>query len=127
MVLDNLIIEEIKEVKEDEEEDSQSLIDINKKSLVLDNIDNDFIETIKEDESESILSDTKKPDTNLKTDNNINIKLYNISSSSFQIKSRLYDKHIMFIILLIQKQIKFSIKPYIFNLLKNYWKNKISL
>jgi hypothetical protein len=126
LVLDNLIIEEIKEVKEDEEEDSQSLLDINKNSTVFDNVNNELIETIKEDEAESIISDTKK-DNSLKTNKNNNKNTYNISSTSFQIKSCFHDREKMFIILLLQKQIKFSLKPYVFNLLKKYWRNKISL
>lgn len=123
LFLDN--IEEIKEVKEDEEEDSQSQLEINKNTTIL---DNEFLDNLKEKENESILSDFKREDYNdTKIKNNNKIKLYNISSNSFQIKSSFYDKRTMFIVLLLKKQIMFNLKTYLFNLLKKYWKNKISL
>ena len=57
---------------------------------------------------------------------NKNKKIYDIvSSSSFQIKPYLYEKKKMLIVLLLEKQIKFYLKPFIYNILKNYWKNKL--
>ena len=125
-LFDNVIIEEIKEVKEDEEEDSQSLIDIKKNSTIL---DNEITLTLKGNESQSysIVSDIQKEEeqNNSRNKNNL-INNYNISSSSFQIKSCFYDKRKIFIIFLLKKQIMFCIKPYIFNLLKQCWIKKYS-
>ena len=57
--------------------------------------------------------------------NNKKNKDYNIASSSFQINPCIYDKKKILIVLLLKKQINFSLKPYVFNTLKNYYKNKI--
>ena len=97
---DNIFIDEIKEVKEDDEEDdSQS----------------QFIKNFSESQiSEKQLNDNK----------NIFNKKYNIASSSFEIKPCSFDKKKILIVLLLEKQILFSLKPYVFNLLKTLWKNK---
>ena len=97
---DNIFIDEIKEVKEDDEEDdSQS----------------QFIKNFSESQiSEKLLNDNK----------NIFNKKYNIASSSFEIKPCSFDKKKILIVLLLEKQILFSLKPYVFNLLKTLWKNK---
>ena len=106
-----IIIDEIKEAKEDEEDDSQSPI--------MRRINPSFYEfSSKKNFSESQISDIYINDKN----KNYN---YNIDSSSFQINPCLYDKKKILIVLLLEKQILFGLKPYIFNLLKNYWKNKI--
>ena len=97
--LEKIIIDEIKEAKEDEEDDSQSQI--------IKRINSSFSEDISE--------------MNINNKN----KTYNIySSSSFYIKPCLYDKKKILIVLLLEKQIKFYLRPYIFNLLKNYLKMK---
>ena len=97
--LEKIIIDEIKEAKEDEEDDSQSQI--------IKRINSSFSEDISE--------------MNINNKN----KNYNIySSSSFYIKPSLYDKKKILIVLLLEKQIKFYLRPYIFNLLKNYLKMK---
>ena len=44
-------------------------------------------------------------------------------SISFQIKSRRYDTTKILIILLLERQIKLYLKPYVYNILKNYWTN----
>ena len=97
---DNIFIDEIKEVKEDDEEDdSQS----------------QFIKNFSESQiSEKLLNDNK----------NIFNKKYNIASSSFEIKPCSFDKKKILIVLVLEKQILFSLKPYVFNLLKTLWKNK---
>ena len=97
---DNIFIDEIKEVKEDDEEDdSQS----------------QFIKNFSESQiSEKQLNDNK----------NIFNKKFNIASSSFEIKPCSFDKKKILIVLLLEKQILFSLKPYVFNLLKTLWKNK---
>lgn len=123
LALDNIIIEEIKEAKEDEEEDSQSQIDIKKNSNILDI--NEIIESSRENETDTILSEIQKEEQNNKKNNNKD-RIYNISSTSFQINSSNYNKGKIFFLLLLQKQIMFSLKPYIFNLLKQYWINKIA-
>ena len=102
---EKIIIDEIKEVKEDEEDDSQSQL--------MKKINTSFYENF----SESQISEI-----NINKNNN---KDYNIASSSFQINPCVYDKKKILIVLLIKKQINFSLKPYVFNTLKNYWKNKI--
>jgi len=108
---EKIIIDEIKEVKEDEEDDSQS--------PMMRRINASFYEfSSKKNFSESKISDININEKN-KNDN------YNIASSSFQINHCLYDKKIILIVLLLEKQILFGLKPYIFNLLKNCWKNKI--
>ena len=93
-----IIIDEIKEAKEDEEDDSQSqILKKNKDSYY--------------DDSE----------INIHEKNNTN---YSIDYSiSFQIKSRTYDRTKILIILLLERQIKLYLKPYVYNILKNYWKN----
>jgi len=97
--LEKIIIDEIKEAKEDEEDDSQSQI--------IKRINSSFSEDISE--------------MNINNKN----KNYNIySSSSFYIKPCLYDKKKILIVLLLEKQIKFYLRPYIFNLMKNYLKMK---
>lgn len=97
--LEKIIIDEIKEAKEDEEDDSQS----------------QFIKRINTSFSEDI------SEMNINNKN----KNYNIySSSSFYIKPCLYDKKKILIVLLLEKQIKLYLRPYIYNLLKNYMKNK---
>lgn len=120
--LENIIIEEIKEAKEDEEEDSQSQIEFMKNSSFLDsgNIDSSLEAQngIKAFESQS-----EKLNNIFKIDKD---KTYNISSISFQIKSNYYDKGKIFLILLLYRQIKFIIKPYVFNLLKQNWIKKIT-
>ena len=100
---EKILIDEIKEVKEDEEDDSQSQL--------MKKINTSFYENF----SESQISEI----------NNKKNKDYNIASSSFQINSCIYDRKKILIVLLIKKQINFSLKPYVFNTLKNYWKNKI--
>ena len=100
---EKILIDEIKEVKEDEEDDSQSQL--------MKKINTSFYENF----SESQISEI----------NNKKNKDYNIASSSFQINPCIYDKKKILIVLLLKKQINFSLKPYVFNTLKNYWKNKI--
>ena len=104
------MIDEIKEVKEDEEDDSQSPF--------IKKINTSFYNDIsKQNIPKYQISEIINNNTNL--NNN-----YNIVSSSFQINPRI-DKKKILIVLLLEKQIKFCLKPYIFNLMKNYWKNKI--
>ena len=120
--LENIIIEEIKEAKEDEEEDSQSQNDIKKISSFL---DNGIIDSSREIKNGTIVSYGQRK----KQNNNFQIgqdKTYYISSISFQIKSSNYDKGKIFLILLLQKQIILIIKPYVFNLLRKYWIKKLS-
>ena len=100
---EKILIDEIKEVKEDEEDDSQSQL--------MKKINTSFYENF----SESQISEI----------NNKKNKDYNIASSSFQINPCIYDKKKILIVLLLKKQINFSLKPYVFNTLKNYYKNKI--
>ena len=100
---EKILIDEIKEVKEDEEDDSQSQL--------MKKINASFYENF----SESQISEI----------NNKKNKDYNIASSSFQINPCIYDKKKILIVLLLKKQINFSLKPYVFNTLKNYYKNKI--
>ena len=99
--LEKILIDEIKEAKEDEEDDSQSQI--------IKKINSSFSEDISE--------------INMNNKN----KNYNIysSSSSFYIKPCLYDKKKILIVLLLEKQIKLYLRPYIYFILKNHWKNKI--
>ena len=100
---EKILIDEIKEVKEDEEDDSQSQL--------MKKINTSFYENF----SDSQISEI----------NNKKNKDYNIASSSFQINPCIYDKKKILIVLLLKKQINFSLKPYVFNTLKNYYKNKI--
>ena len=97
-------IEEIKEVKEEYEEEKDSeLIDYN---------------SVKKNNSCFSINQSFK---------NLNKHLinYDITSSSFQIKAKNFDKKNIFWIYLFEKQILFIIKPYIFNLLKQYWREKL--
>ena len=124
--LENIIIEEIKEAKEDEEEDSQSQNEIqNEIKKISSFLDNGIIDSSREINNGTIVSYGLME----KQNNNFQIgqdKTYNISSISFQIKSSNYDKGKIFLILLLQKQIMFIIKPYVFNLLRKYWIKKLS-
>ena len=114
----NLIIEEIKEAKEDEEEDKESQIDINKNNFYC--VGSEIIETSKEYENDSV----DLEDSNANKSKNINV--YDISTTSFQIKPNNYDKRKILLVYLLEKQIRFNLKPYIFNLLKQYWIEKIN-
>ena len=105
---EKIFIDEIKEVKEDEEDDSQSQI--------IKRINTSFYDDIsKQNISESQISEV-----------NIKNKNYNIDfPSSFQINPCINDKKKILIVLLLEKQIKFFLRPYVYNILKNYFKNKI--
>ena len=105
---EKIFIDEIKEVKEDEEDDSQSQI--------IKRINTSFYDDIsKQNISESQISEV-----------NIKSKNYNIDfPSSFQINPCINDKKKILIVLLLEKQIKFFLRPYVYNILKNYFKNKI--
>ena len=95
-----IIIDEIKEAKEDEEDDSQSQI----------------VKKIRD----SYYDDSE---INIYDKNNAN---YFIDySTSFQIKSCAYDRAKILIILLLERQIKLYLRPYVYNILKNFWKNNI--
>ena len=123
----NIIIEEIKEAKEDEEEDKESQIDINKNKYF--GINSEIIETSKEYENDSVeLEDYNvSKSKNASSTYDINtVKNYDISTTSFQIKSSNYYNLKIFLVYLLEKQIMFNLKPYIFNLLKQYWIDKIN-
>ena len=78
------------------------------------------IEAIKEEKEE--YEDEKENDTTcknndfIKCENNINFCI---------IPQKKYDKRKIILVYMFEKQIKYNVKPYIFNILKRFWINKL--
>ena len=125
-VLNQMSIEEIKEVKEEYEDEKESELNFTQKKLYN---SNDIIENSKE--IDNILDSNKSLIRRSLAKNQKNNEFIICSQNiSFNIVSTLKEKktfnnnHI-FIILLLVKQIKISVKPYIYNLLKKFWIEKL--
>ena len=125
-VLNQMSIEEIKEVKEEYEDEKESELNFTQKKLYN---SNEIIENSKE--IENILDSNKnlirKSIPKNQKNNDLIISSQNISLNiiSNENKNKI-DKTQIFIIILLVKQIKFSLKPYIFNLLKKFWIEKLN-
>ncbi len=126
-VINQMSIEEIKEVKEEYEEEKESELNFTQKKLYN---SNDVIESSKE--IDNILDSNK----NLIKTNEKNIKnneiiicsqniCFSIISPILEKKQNFFDKSQIFFVILLGKQIKFNVKPYIFNLLKKLWIEKL--
>ena len=126
-VLNQMSIEEIKEVKEEYEDEKESELNFTQKKVC---------------NSNEIIESSKEIDNILDSNKNLIIKnliknpkndlvicsqtiCYNIISQTN--KNNNFDKSYIFIMILLTKQIKFNVKPYIFNLLKKYWKEKLKI
>ena len=123
-VLNQMSIEEIKEVKEEYEDEKDSELNFTQKKLYN---TNEIIENSKE--IDNILDNNCmiKSIANNQKNNDFVISNQNISFNILsKRKNNKSDKSQIFIIFLIMKQIKFSVKPYIFNFLKNLWLEKLS-
>ena len=116
-VLNKMSIEAIKEVKEeyeyDEEKDND--IDINNKEK-------------KNEEGFNIGTNDININIGLDIDNNKNNEeiRYEKNIGFSIIPKKKYDKRKIIIIYMIEKQIKYGIKPYIFNMFKRFWIDKLS-
>ena len=124
-VLNQMSIEEIKEVKEEYEDEKESELNFTQKKLYN---SNDVIETSKE--NDNILDCNKnlvrKSSAKIQKNNDYMICSQNICYNIIQTKNKNnFDKTQIFLLLLLVKQIKFNVKPYIFNLLKKFWTEKI--
>ena len=126
-ILNQMSIEEIKEVKEEYEDEKESELNFTQKKLYN---SNEIVENSKEndyilDSNKNLIR--KSLSKNLYNNDFVicsqNIT-YNIIPEKNNRKS--FDKSQIFIVILLAKQIKFNIKPYIFNLLKKMWKEKLN-
>ena len=104
-------IEAIKEVKEEYEEEKDNDTELTQKKIGVFNISNN---------SEIIdleNSNNKKNDLNLiKFDKNTFFSI---------IPQKKYDKKKIIIIYMLERQIKYNIKPFIFNTFKRFWIDKL--
>ena len=126
-VINQMSIEEIKEVKEEYEEEKESELNFTQKKLYN---SNDIIESSKEidnilDSNKNLIKSIAK---NVKNSEliicNQNICFSVISQNSTK-KQNFVEKSQIFFVILLGKQIKFNVKPYIFNLLKKLWIEKL--
>ena len=121
-VLNQMSIEEIKEVKEEYEDEKDSELNFTQKKLYN---SNEIIESSKE--IDNILDNNCMMKSINQKNNNFTIVNQNISFNILsKRKNNKSDKSQIFIIFLIMKQMKFSVKPYIFNFLKNLWLEKLN-
>ena len=103
-----LSIEAIKEVKEEYEEEKENETELSQKKIIGFNISNT---------SEILdLDKTNKNNDLIRLDKNIFFSI---------IPQKKYDKRKIIIVYMIERQIKYNIKPYIFNTLKRYWIDKL--
>ena len=118
-VLNQMSIEEIKEVKEEYEEEKDNEIEVTQKKIYNSNNSNEIIESSKD--IGSILDSNK----NL-IKNNLKICSQNIIYNILPTKRKnSFDKSLILLVFLFMKQIKFNVKPYIFNMLKHFWIEKL--
>ena len=71
------------------------------------------------------IRDSYYDDSEINIYNKNNTNYFIDYSTSFQIKSCAYDRAKILIILLLERQIKLYLRPYVYNILKNFWKNNI--
>ena len=103
-----LSIEAIKEVKEEYEEEKENETELSQKKIIGFNISNT---------SEILdLDKTNKNNDLIRLDKNIFFSI---------IPQKKYDKRKIIIVYMIERQIKYNIRPYIFNTLKIYWIDKL--
>jgi len=118
-VLNQMSIEEIKEVKEEYEEEKDNEFEVTQKKIYNSNNSNEIIESSKD--IGSILDSNK----NL-IKNNLKICSQNIIYNILPTKRKnSFDKSLILLVFLFMKQIKFNVKPYIFNMLKHFWIEKL--
>ena len=106
-VSNKISIEAIKEVKEEYEEEKENEAESTQKPIIGFNISNN---------SEIIDSDNNKNSDLIKCDKNIYFSI---------IPKKQYDKKKIILVYMFERQIKYNIKPYIFNTLKKYWIDKL--
>ena len=103
-------IEAIKEVKEEYEEEKDNDTELTQKKIGVFNISNNS-------EIIDLENNNKKNDLNLiKFDKNTFFSI---------IPQKKYDKKKIIIIYMLERQIKYNIKPFIFNTLKRFWIDKL--
>ena len=129
-VLNQMSIEEIKEVKEEYEEEKDNEFEVTQKKIYNSNNSNEIIESSKDigsilDSNKNLIKNSMIKSQKNEEDNLIicsqNI-CYNILPTK---KKNSFDKSLIFLMLLFVKQIKFNVKPYIFNMLKHFWIEKL--
>ena len=97
-------IEAIKEVKEEYEEEKENETELSQKKIIGTNISNN---------SEILDLD--------KTNKNSDLIRFDKNTFFSIIPQKKYDKRKIIIVYMFERQIKYNIKPYIFNRLKRYW------
>ena len=103
-----LSIEAIKEVKEEYEEEKENETELSQKKIIGFNISNT---------SEILdLDKTNKHSDLIRFDKNIFFSI---------LPQKRYDKRKIIIVYMIERQIKYNIRPYIFNTLKRFWIDKL--
>ena len=103
-----LSIEAIKEVKEEYEEEKENETELSQKKIIGFNISNT---------SEILdLDKTNKHSDLIRFDKNIFFSI---------LPQKKYDKRKIIIVYMIERQIKYNIRPYIFNTLKRFWIDKL--
>ena len=129
-VLNQMSIEEIKEVKEEYEEEKDNEFEVTQKKIYNSNNSNEIIESSKDigsilDSNKNLIKNSMIKSQKNEEDNLIicsqNI-CYNILPTK---KKNSFDKSLIFLMFLFVKQIKFNVKPYIFNMLKHFWIEKL--
>ena len=129
-VLNQMSIEEIKEVKEEYEEEKDNDLEVTQKKIYNSNNSNEIIESSKDigsilDSNKNLIKNSMIKSQKNEEDNLIicsqNI-CYNILPTK---KKNSFDKSLIFLMFLFVKQIKFNVKPYIFNMLRHFWIEKL--
>ena len=129
-VLNQMSIEEIKEVKEEYEEEKDNEFEVTQKKIYNSNNSNEIIESSKDigsilDSNKNLIKNSMIKSQKNEEDNLI-ICSQNICYNILPTKNKnSFDKSLIFLMLLFVKQIKFNVKPYIFNMLKHFWIEKL--
>ena len=115
-------IEEIKEVKEEYEDEKENELNYTQKKF---SNSNDLNENSKENDNiiynNSILNRKSLNKSQKSNDLIVCNQSISFNITASKQKNNTQNKSQIFVILLLTKQIKFNVKPYIFNLLKKYW------
>lgn len=129
-VLNQMSIEEIKEVKEEYEEEKDNEFEVSQKKIYNSNNSNEIIESSKDigsilDSNKNLIKNSMAK-SQKNDDDNLIICSQNICYNILPTKKKdSFDKSIVLLVFLFVKQIKFNVKPYIFNMLKHFWIEKL--
>ena len=129
-VLNQMSIEEIKEVNEEFEEEKDYDLELTQKKIYNSNNSNENIESSKDigsilDSNKNLIKNSMKK-SQKNDDDNLIICSQNICYNILPTKKKnSFDKSLILLAFLFMKQIKFNVKPYIFNMLKHFWIEKL--